>query len=83
MLLILLNPPEATLQATTTEPPLKKFRLLAQNTAARAAISSIAPLASVDNELFTVGYISSADNAKTNSLDFGTKNQLPFHCWRH
>jgi len=48
-----MNPPEATLkaQAETTEPPLKKFRRLAQDTAARATISSTAPLAPVDNEL--------------------------------
>jgi len=65
-----MNPPEATLQAQTetTEPPLKKFRRLAQDAAARATISSTAPLASVDNELAL--YISSADNAKSNSLAF-------------
>jgi len=73
-----MNPPEATLkaQAETTEPPLKKFRRLAQDTAARATISSIAPLASVDNELAL--YISSADNAESNSLAFWQQKSAAF-----
>jgi len=73
-----MNPPEATLKAQTetTEPPLKKFRRFAQDTAARASTSSIAPLASVDNEL--VLYISSADNAETNSLAFWQQKSAAF-----